>query len=442
MERLVDESGVGVRGQNDPKAADDFRVTRARKPSQRETHRPDMRLAGVWTGHAFGRLPFQVPRIGVAEDEPAGVHVQRVVRRVNPEIGQRDEARHIGIVHVEPVAEAIHLVGVHLPEPEMFGNGVRLHGRVHLIREFGASHGEVRISQDFQIDFGQLTKRLDREQVRGDEEGVEGGVVGGPEGGGDQAGGADRVPGPLERRCIDHDRASADEPVRGRAVLSLFRAEDVQHRPHRPVPIPVEDGNVAGLFGVAIGQTDGVAQGVDLPLPLVDAWHHFGAVFVPHRHAGRVLVEGVRPRIEQNAFRLPPHQPLDEPAQAVVFFHQGEIGPYLRGGIAQPHRVDVARDDERIGLPIDYLEIDGRIQRVRKTVLEHPRELLIADGRLHLGDRALDGRAREVTLRQWRTLALIRRPGEHPGERQANRPGHRGQGRGAKEGAAMHKRSV
>src|SRR3989442_12022 len=57
-----------------------------------------------------------------------------------------------------------------------------------------------------------------------------------------------------------------------------------------------------------------------------------------------------------------------------------DVGRDLVGGIAKPHGVDVAGDDERVGPPtVIGSEDDRGVEGVGKTVLEKPGELGIDD---------------------------------------------------------------
>src|SRR5262245_50703064 len=79
----------------------------------------------------------------------------------------------------------------------------------------------------------------------------------------------------------------------------------------------------------------------------------------------------------------------DAPDQAVevgVLSDRGQVGPDLGRRIAQPHRVDVAGADERLGSLIGARGGDRRVERVRQRVGEQAPQTAICDP----GSRPLD----------------------------------------------------
>lgn len=61
---------------------------------------------------------------------------------------------------------------------------------------------------------------------------------------------------------------------------------------------------------------------------------------------------------------------FDKGLKGGIVFHQGQVGPYLCGAIAQPHGIDVAGDNIGIGLTIDGFVIHGGIEGVGEAVFE------------------------------------------------------------------------
>ena len=153
-----------------------------------------------------------------------------------------------------------------------------------------------------------------------------------------------------------------------------------------------------------MSQPDGEAQGIDLPLALMQFGPHARQVLRPGTPGGTV-VESVRVGIDQHAPGLAVDHAGQHPLQLWVLFHQGQVGPHLGRGIAQPHSVDVAGDHERVRLAIQFPGADRGVQGIRETVLEHPPQLRISDGSLHFFDAVLHRGARELALRQRRPLA-------------------------------------
>ena len=82
-----------------------------------------------------------------------------------------------------------------------------------------------------------------------------------------------------------------------------------------------------------------------------------------------------------------------------ILGHERQIRINLRGAVALPHRVNVAGDDICVGPAIDHFEIHRGVERVGKTIAEHPCQFLVADGRLDFGNGFFHGGAFEFSLR-------------------------------------------
>ena len=72
-----------------------------------------------------------------------------------------------------------------------------------------------------------------------------------------------------------------------------------------------------------VGQADGVAERVDLPLALVDAGLHLRAVALPLAHLLLVLVEGVGVGVLEDAAGLAVDDPGDQLLQVGSSFISG-----------------------------------------------------------------------------------------------------------------------
>ncbi len=113
---------------------------------------------------------------------------------------------------------------------------------------------------------------------------------------------------------------------------------------------------------------------------------------------------------------------MEQPAKLGVLAGQMHVGLELGRAVAQPHRIDVAGDDERIGLTAHLAREDRGVERVGIAVLEQPGELGVADLRLHPRDLGLDGLAGEAALG---LRGALRHPslGSHGGPWQRRRHG-------------------
>lgn len=60
---------------------------------------------------------------------------------------------------------------------------------------------------------------------------------------------------------------------------------------------------------------------------------------------GGVAVKRIRIGIEPHAVRMPTDDAEHHLLQGAVLAHQRQVGPYLRGRVAQPHRVSASRSD-------------------------------------------------------------------------------------------------
>ena len=142
-----------------------------------------------------------------------------------------------------------------------------------------------------------------------------------------------------------------------------------------------------------IGQADGIAVRVDLPLALVQVGIHLGEVALP-AGAGRTVVEGIGIGIDADERELAVDDTGQHVLQMLILPRELHVRPDLRAGIAQPHGVDIARVDK--GAPATRLvlsEMDGRVERVREAVGEHPGEPGIRQLGADLGNLILHGLA-------------------------------------------------
>ena len=199
----------------------------------------------------------------------------------------------------------------------------------------------------------------------------------------------------LGRRLVDPLEVIGAGPI-----LALLFAQGRDRPRHRLGPERVEGRLVPRRGPIAMGQAHGIAEAVDLPFTLGNARLHVSPVGYRRqaRPRGRVLHEGVGVRIDQDAARLPLDEAVEQPAQRCILGRQMDIGLQLRRTVAQPHRIDVAGDDERVGLSVDRPQFSRGVERVGIAIFKQPADLRVRDLRLHPRDLGLDRRAGEASL--------------------------------------------
>ena len=303
----------------------------------------------------------------------------------------------------------------------MVVGGVLLERGLHLVGQGRALGGHLGLAAHLRQDLGGLAQRRHGEEVRRHEEQEGRGIIRRTERRGDQSHGIHRIAlaGVADR--IELPVGHAQEGVGAHALLALLlaeRAEDVLDGGH---PVFVEDRRVTGHLPVLVGQTDRVAERVDLPLALVKFGAHVGLVAHPLVIGIRVLgvEEGVSVGIQLDALELAADHAGDHVAQLLVLVGQLHVRPHLGARVTEPHGMDVTRVDHRVVLAVLVLArpTHGRVERVREAVLEHPRQAGVGQHALHAGDLGLDGLRRKETVALGRTVCLgilLRRRTGHP----------------------------
>ncbi len=225
------------------------------------------------------------------------------------------------------------------------------------------------------------------------------------------------------------------EPVGAGAVLALLYAKGRDAQPPGAAPALVERAGVAGRAPISVRQTDRVAERIDLPFPLEHAGLHVGLVGRV-RAGDRAAAEGVGIGVEQDAVGLAVDDARDQPREPRVLARRLQIRPDLRARIAQPHRHDVAGDDEGVGPAVEAARRDGRIERVGEASREHRRELRRDRVRRpHPLDRPLDRGAGEAARAGRGASAIDRR--DRPRNGRHDGSGHGG-GRGRRDDRPQH----
>ena len=255
-------------------------------------------------------------------------------------------------------------------------------------------------------DGGRLAENVHGKEVGGDEELELGGVVGGAERRSNEPHRLHRMSQAHAGLGVQLTVCHAEEEVRAVPLLALLGGEGLQDGFHRLEPKPVKDGSVTRHLPVVVGQTQRIAVRIYLPLAL----EHVGVLgrtrfIVVTVVSGRALVERICVRVYVDERELLADNACKHLAQVLVFLAKLYIGPHLGAGIPQPHGMDVSgiNEGEAGVLVIVY----GGVQRVGKTVPEHPAQLGIAQLGRHPGNFSLDGLGNKQAVLRGGTLVRI-----------------------------------
>ena len=196
------------------------------------------------------------------------------------------------------------------------------------------------------------------------------------------------------------------ECVRTYTILALLFLESLQHVLHGTHPFVRKDGSVTRHLPIMVGKANGIAKRVDFVFTFVQFGLHLGHVILPTRSRSTV-VERIGIRVDIDALELTENYTPKHLLQGFVLIGKLYIGPYLRTGVTQPHRMDVACIDKRIILAVLYPIVYGGVQRVRETVLEHPCHVGIGQEFLHFLYFVLDRFRTEQAVFLRRTLRHV-----------------------------------
>ena len=193
----------------------------------------------------------------------------------------------------------------------------------------------------------------------------------------------------------------------------LFVADGVNNQTGGLEEFIVKRRGVAGGFEIAGGEAQDRGEGIEFVFTFVDAGLHFRVVGFPLTDFCSVAVEGVGVGVEEHAFGLTADEAAEEVAEFWAFFGEGQIGPDLVGGIAEPHGVDVAGDDKSVGLaapPRSVIggELHGGVEGVGEAVGEEPCEFGVFDLGGGFGDDGFDHRGGEGAFVGRRALGFER----------------------------------
>lgn len=111
VKRLVHEPGPGMARLEHRQAAQDLGVVRAGHRLHRQRDRPDHAQPAMRPADPAPRPAAEEKRVVLAQHEGAGGAVARIVHGQAAQVGQRQQARHVRIVHVERIAVAVDFIG-------------------------------------------------------------------------------------------------------------------------------------------------------------------------------------------------------------------------------------------------------------------------------------------------------------------------------------------
>ena len=255
------------------------------------------------TADAFARLAAVEVGVVLAPDELPGVQVHGVAVHLRVQVAEGQQGRDVGVVHELVGTETIDLIGVDGTIDRMLDHGVGVQGLVHLGGEGDAFRGHVRLVVHGGEDLRHLLQRRDGHKVGGDEEFEGRGVVGGTEGRCDEAHRLHRVAPAHHALGVQLAVGLTEEPVTAVAPLPLLLLEGGEDGLRRLHPQVAEDGGVAGLLPVGIGEAHRIAVRVDLPLALEHVRAGSGEVRLVGRAHG-IHVERVGVRVDEDALEL------------------------------------------------------------------------------------------------------------------------------------------
>ena len=161
----MDEAGTCISFHQCLNAPFDFLVIGGSESLHHDTHRPNHVIAHMRTADTLTGLALEEIRVAAAPDELPGILPDRVINGHVTEIWECKKARHIGIIHKEPVAHAIHFERINLTELRMFHDCIFLDGGFHLISKSAAFLGSLIVFVHGLQNLGSLAQRRDSEEV-------------------------------------------------------------------------------------------------------------------------------------------------------------------------------------------------------------------------------------------------------------------------------------
>ena len=378
----MNEARVGIGAHDHLYALLDLGIVLRGERLHHDRHWPSHVVAYMRATNAFAVLAFEEVRIVLAPHKAAGVLVDGVVDVDITEVRHSEQRRNVGIVHEEMVAEAVNLVSVDLAILGVVDNSIFLQSGRHLVGEgctLGCCGGVVvYLGQDL----SGLTQRRDSHEVGWHKEQERGSIVRGTEHRGDKTYGIHRVAIARVADGVELTVGLAKEGVRTLVLLALLFVEGFENLLHSLLPFGTKHRGVARYLPVVEGETDGIAQRVDLILALMQFRLHVGAVACPLVVLYGTHVEGVGIGVDVDALELTQDDAAHHLLKLSVFVAILHIGPNLSAAVAEPHGVDVASVDESVVLAV---KMGGGVDGVGEAVLKHPCQVsIVLEKLLHL----------------------------------------------------------
>ena len=289
----------------------------------------------------------------------------------------------------------------------MVDDGVLVQSRLHLVGQRTAFGSEGLIAVDGLQNLGGLTQGAHGKEVGGNQEVVGCRIVGRTERRSNQATRLDGRTHTVAALGVELALGTALEGIRAETIKALLLLEGFERQLNGGKPRSAEHARISRFLPIGVGQSDGIAVGIDFPFSFVHLGTHIRLVGHP-LPARRPVVEGVGIGVERDEFELLVDDTGNQQAQRLVFSAQADIGPHLGTGIAQPHRMDITRIDKGLGRAVAvFPEMHRGIQGVGEAIAEHPGQGRVGQLGLHLNDGLLHGLGGKQTVLLSRTPASI-----------------------------------
>ena len=351
---------------------------------ERQGDGPDEAMLGVGGADAVELLALEVEGVILREDEAAGVLVDGIVGGAVAQVGGGKEGGDVGVVHKVVVAQTVGLVGVDAAVLGVIHHAVLLDTRVDLTPQLLGAEGQGLVGVDLPGDLSQVAQDHHGVHLGGDEVVVGAGVVRGTEArpghAGVAHGGAVAAVG---QGVGGLGRLGALEGIGRLLGVVLLGLPEIQDDLQHLFVVLIQMPRPSRLFPELVGDEDHRAEGVHLILALPDPGGAEGQVL----HVAAVivaLVEGVGVGVLGDVDGVALDHLLDDVGQLGALGRHGEVVVHLGGGVAEPHGVDITRDDEGRAV---IQELGGGLQGVGVALGEEQSQIVAA----HLVEPLADG---------------------------------------------------
>src|SRR5581483_545739 len=228
----------------------------------------------------------------------------------------------------------------------------------------------------------------------GDEERVDTGIIRRTKSGTDETVRPNGIAITIHRQRVARFGRASFEMIRSLIFDALLLAEGGDDARCGLEPIVIERRMGARDLPKVVGEAHGVAEGIDLPFAFSHATMHLGFVMScpSERRIAGIARERVRIAVDLDEPRVAANHTFEKPSQGGIVLGERKVGPHLRGGVAEPHRINIAGNDVGVRLALKTAWKDGGVQRVWKAMLKYPSQFRAAGRRAHLGDCVLDNR--------------------------------------------------